>query len=73
LGTDEYGTTTEAKALSEGCAPEQLCDKYRVCDDDIYKWSKLSFDIFGRTTTELQTVITQDFSLKLNRHGFMKE
>ncbi|KAL1866303.1 hypothetical protein VTK73DRAFT_4761 [Phialemonium thermophilum] len=72
-GTDEYGTTTEAKALSEGCTPQQLCDKYRAIHEEIYKWFNLSFDIFGRTTTELQTTITQDIFLKLNKNGYLKE
>ncbi|KAK4217075.1 putative methionine--tRNA ligase, cytoplasmic [Rhypophila decipiens] len=72
-GTDEYGTTTEARALVEGCTPKELCDKYRVIHTDIYKWFNISFDIFGRTTTELQTEITQDIFLKLNKNGVLKE
>ncbi|KAI1266177.1 methionyl-tRNA synthetase [Xylariaceae sp. FL1019] len=72
-GTDEYGTTTEARALAEGCTPQELCDKYRVIHADVYKWFNISFDIFGRTTTELQTVITQDIFLKLNHNGYLKE
>jgi methionyl-tRNA synthetase len=27
-GTDEYGTATETKAISEGLTPQQICDKY---------------------------------------------
>ncbi|KAI1814271.1 methionyl-tRNA synthetase [Poronia punctata] len=72
-GTDEYGTTTETRALAEGCTPEELCAKYRVIHADVYKWFNISFDIFGRTTTELQTEITQDIFLKLNENGFLKE
>jgi methionyl-tRNA synthetase len=40
---------------------------------DAYKWFNISFDIFGRTTTELQTEITQDIFLKLMQNGFLKE
>ncbi|EED23399.1 methionine-tRNA synthetase, putative [Talaromyces stipitatus ATCC 10500] len=29
-GTDDYGTTTEAKALMEICTPRELCDKYHA-------------------------------------------
>ncbi|KAI9841004.1 MAG: hypothetical protein M1837_001079 [Sclerophora amabilis] len=32
-----------------------------------------TFDIFGRSTTKLQTDITQDIFLKLNQNGFLKE
>ncbi|KAM7219937.1 tRNA synthetases class I (M) domain containing protein [Rhypophila decipiens] len=59
-GTDEYGTTTEARALVEGYTPKELCDKYRVIHADIYKWFNISFDIF-------------DIFLKLNKNGFLKE
>ena len=27
-GTDEYGTSTEVKALCEKCSPREICDKY---------------------------------------------
>lgn len=73
LGTDEYGTTTEAKALSEKCTPQELCDKYHAIHAEIYRWFSISFDIFGRTTTQRQTDITQDIFLKLNQNGFLKE
>ncbi|KAI3336068.1 methionyl-tRNA synthetase [Ustulina deusta] len=59
-GTDEYGTTTEARALAEGCTPKELCDKYRVIHADVYKWFNISFDIF-------------DIFLRLNRNGLLKE
>lgn len=39
----------------------------------MYEWFNISFDIFGRTTSKLQTDITQDIFLKLLRNGFLKE
>ncbi|KAK3695020.1 methionyl-tRNA synthetase [Podospora appendiculata] len=72
-GTDEYGTTTETKALVEGCTPQQLCDKYHTVHAEIYRWFNISFDIFGRTTTKLQTEITQAIFLKLQKNGFLEE
>lgn len=50
-GTDEYGTATENKAIAENLTPQQICDKYFVIHDDIYKWFSIDFDYFGRTTT----------------------
>ncbi|KAJ3544454.1 hypothetical protein NM208_g3040 [Fusarium decemcellulare] len=72
-GTDEYGTTTEARALVEDCTPQELCDKYHAIHANVYKWFDISFDIFGRTTTKLQTEITQAIFLKLNENGFLEE
>lgn len=72
-GTDEYGTTSEAKALQEKMTPKQLCDKYYEIHAGVYKWFNISFDIFGRTTTDLQTEITHDIFLKLHKNGFLSE
>ena len=72
-GTDEYGTTSEARALAEKCTPQELCDKYHLIHAAVYRWFNIGFDIFGRTTTKLQTDITQDIFLKLNDNGFLDE
>eukprot|EP01134_Creolimax_fragrantissima_P000014 CFRG0014T1 len=64
-GTDEYGTTTETKALAEGMTPQQICDKYHALHAEIYEWFNIGFDKFGRTTTEKHTKIAQDIFLDL--------
>lgn len=58
-GTDEYGTTTEYKAIEEGLTPQQICDKYHVVHWQVYEWFNISFDLFGRTSTPKQTAICQ--------------
>ncbi|KAL3453241.1 tRNA synthetases class I (M)-domain-containing protein [Aspergillus insuetus] len=72
-GTDEYGTTPETRALIEGCTPQELCDKYGPLHAAGYNWFNISFDIFGRTTTQLQTEITHDIFLKPYQNGYLKE
>eukprot|EP01100_Stratorugosa_tubuloviscum_P009798 TRINITY_DN4121_c0_g1_i1.p1 TRINITY_DN4121_c0_g1~~TRINITY_DN4121_c0_g1_i1.p1 ORF type:complete len:740 (+),score=349.49 TRINITY_DN4121_c0_g1_i1:72-2291(+) len=72
-GTDEYGTATETKALEEGLTPQQICDLYHVLHHDIYKWFDISFDYFGRTTTNQQTEIAQSIFNKLNQNGYMQQ
>ncbi|XP_077998096.1 methionine--tRNA ligase, cytoplasmic-like [Glandiceps talaboti] len=69
-GTDEYGTATETKALEEGLTPKQICDKYFKLHDEIYQWFEISFDYFGRTTTEHQTTIAQDIFWRLHNDGY---
>lgn len=70
-GTDEYGTATETKALEEGVTPQEICDKYHKLHAEIYEWFNISFDYFGRTTTQLQTEIAQDIFWRLYRGGYL--
>jgi methionyl-tRNA synthetase len=72
-GTDEYGTATETKAMEEGITPKELCDRYYTVHNDIYSWFHISFDRFGRTSTQAQTDVTQDIFLKLDAAGYINE
>jgi len=72
-GTDEYGTATETKAIEEGLTPQEICDKYNRLHCDVYDWFNISFDYFGRTTTEQQTQSVLPSSLrKTNREYVCK-
>lgn len=57
--------------MEEGLTPQEICDKYHVIHADIYRWFNISFDIFGRTTTQQQTEITQDIFQRLLARGFV--
>ncbi|MDR2575683.1 MAG: methionine--tRNA ligase [Treponema sp.] len=72
-GTDEYGTATETRAAEEGISPRELCDRYFLIHDDVYRWFNISFDKFGRTSTSIQTEVTQDIFRKLDAAGFITE
>jgi methionyl-tRNA synthetase len=72
-GTDEYGTATETKAAEEGISPRELCDRYHKIHAEIYSWFNIAFDKFGRTSTPVQTEVTQDIFNKLDRAGYIFE
>jgi len=72
-GTDEYGTATETRAAEEGIPPRELCDHYHAVHDSIYRWFQISFDKFGRTSTPIQTRVTQDIFGRLDRAGYVSE
>jgi len=72
-GTDEYGTATETKALAEKCTPKELCDKYHALHKKIYDWFDIDFDIFGRTSDPLHTVITQEIFLELQKNNCIEK
>ncbi|GHU65740.1 methionine--tRNA ligase [Spirochaetia bacterium] len=72
-GTDEYGTATETRAAEEGISPRELCDRFWAIHNDIYRWFHIGFDKFGRTSTPIQTEVTQDIFKKLDANGFIVE
>ena len=60
-------------ALEEKCTPQQICDKYHQIHSDVYKWFDISFDQFGRTTTEKQTEVAQQIFWQLHENGNLIE
>lgn len=72
-GTDEYGTATETKALEEGVTPRELCDKFYTIHKAVYDWFQIDFDLFGRTSTEQQTEISQHIFTQAYDNGFVEE
>lgn len=70
-GTDEYGTATETKAQQEKVTPRQICDEYHAIHRDVYAWFDITFDIFGRTSTENQTKIVQELFWDVYNNGFI--
>ncbi|MFA5125423.1 MAG: methionine--tRNA ligase [archaeon] len=73
LGTDEHGTTAEAKAVEEGLTPRQLVDKYFAIHKNIYDWFETSYDCLGRTSSKENAEITKHIFLKLHENGFLIE
>ena len=72
-GSDQYGTSTEVKALEEGLSHQELCDKYHAIHQSVYEWFNLSFDIWGQTTNASQTELTQRIFLDLWKNGHIEE
>lgn len=72
-GTDDYGTTTEVKAIQEGLSCQEICKKYGELHKNIYDWFDINFDAWGKTSTEIQTKITHEIFLNLYKNGFIEE
>ncbi|XWS09179.1 hypothetical protein CRYUN_Cryun40dG0063800 [Craigia yunnanensis] len=72
-GTDEYGTTTETKAMEENCTPQEICDKYHALHKEVYDWFDISFDKFGRTSTPEQTEVCQAIFKKPWENNWLSE
>eukprot|EP00834_Sanchytrium_tribonematis_P005253 NODE_305_length_10201_cov_0.856464.p5 type:complete len:264 gc:universal NODE_305_length_10201_cov_0.856464:7917-7126(-) len=70
-GTDEYGTATELKAHELGITEKELCDKYSKLHKSVYDDFTIQFDIWGRTSTEKQTEISQSIFKELYKNGYL--
>ena len=72
-GTDEHGTTSEVGALKAGMDIQAYCDTNHARHAQAYKDFNLSFDFFGRTSTEQNKEMTYHIFEKLDANGFIEE
>lgn len=72
-GADEYGTSTELKALEEGLECQEICNKYFEIHSSIYKWFNIDFSYFGRTTDKVHAPLAQEIFKKLYDNNFLIE
>ena len=72
-GTDEHGTPAEVGALKEGMDTQKYCDKYHAVHVKSYRDFNLSFDHFGRTSSEQNKEATYHIFSKLDENGYIFE
>ena len=72
-GNDEHGTASEVGALKEGLPVEEYCDKYHARHAKTYKEFNLSFDYFGRTSSQQNKEMTYHIFEQLDKNGFIVE
>lgn len=72
-GTDEHGTTSEVGALKAGMSIEEYCDMYHQKHAQTYKDFRLSFDCFGRTSSEENKEATYHIFEQLDKNGYIEE
>jgi methionyl-tRNA synthetase len=61
------------QALEEKLTCQEICDKYHAIHADIYRWFNISFDKFGRTSTQQQTDISQSIFRTLLERSLLEE
>ena len=72
-GTDEHGTASEVGALKEGLPVEEYCNKYHERHKKTYKDFNLSFDFFGRSSSEQNKEMTYHIFEQIHKNGFITE
>ncbi|MBR4625023.1 MAG: methionine--tRNA ligase, partial [Alphaproteobacteria bacterium] len=72
-GADEHGTTAVVGAAKEGMPIIEYNNKYYEKQKKSFHNFNLSFDLFGRTHTELQEKLIQDLFTRLDEQGLIEE
>ncbi len=72
-GTDEHGTPSEVGAAKENMPVVDYCKKYHDLHVQMYKGFNLSFDYFGRTSSEQNKEIVYRIFKELDQNGYVSE
>lgn len=68
-GSDEHGVPVTIRARKEGVTPREVVDRYNQIIKDSFEGFGISFDAFGRTTSEIHRQTASDFFRKLYDKG----
>ena len=68
-GSDEHGAAITLRARKEGTTPEAIVDRYHAELDRALAGFGISFDIYGRTSSETHRETSQDMFLAVERAG----
>ena len=68
-GSDEHGVPITIKAQKEGVTPQDIVDRYHKIIKDSMAGLGISFDIYGRTTSETHRKTASEFFKKLYDNG----
>ena len=68
-GSDEHGVPITIRAKKEGCTPQDVVDRYHTLIRDSFREFGISFDVYGRTSSEVHHQTASDFFRKLYDKG----
>ncbi|MDR0808062.1 MAG: methionine--tRNA ligase [Gemmobacter sp.] len=71
--TDEHGTPAELAAAKAGKPVEAYCAEMHAVQAEIARGFRLSFDHFGRSSSQRNHRLTQHFAGKLAENGLIRE
>ncbi|MGL4236475.1 methionine--tRNA ligase [Tabrizicola sp.] len=71
--TDEHGTPAELAAAKAGKPVEEYCAEMHQVQKDLAAGFRLSFDHFGRSSSQRNHRLTQHFAGKLDENGLIAE
>ena len=68
-GSDEHGVPITIKARKEGVTPQDIVDRYHEIIKKSFEELGISFDVYGRTTSETHRRTASDFFRRLYDKG----
>ena len=68
-GSDEHGVPITIKAQKEGVTPQDIVDRYHKIIKESMAELGISFDVYGRTTSDMHRRTASDFFKKLYDNG----
>ncbi|MBS1902121.1 MAG: methionine--tRNA ligase [Bacteroidetes bacterium] len=72
-GSDEHGVPITISAEKEGVTPKDIVDRYHTLNKSTFERLGISFDYYGRTSSEVHRAMSQDFFRTLNSSGNLSE
>jgi len=71
-GSDEHGVPITITAEKEGITPRDVVDRYHSMNLEAFKRCGISFDYYGRTSSELHHKTAQEFFLEIEGKGIFE-
>ena len=71
-GSDEFGVAIMMRAHREGISPQDIVDEYHPMIRDSFERFGMSFDYYGRTTSDVHRETSQDFFRRLAEQGLFR-
>jgi len=72
-GSDEHGVPITITAEKEGISPKDVVDRYHGMNLDAFTKCGISFDYYGRTTSEVHHQTAKDFFLEIEGKGIFQQ
>jgi methionyl-tRNA synthetase len=68
-GSDEHGVPITIRAKKEGVSPKEIIDRYHYQMKETFEKMGISYDVYGRTSSETHSKLASDFFKKLYNDG----
>ena len=72
-GSDEHGVPITIAAEKEGVSPQDIVDRFHSINKKAFEDFGISFDYYGRTSSDIHKETSQEIFTTLNDKGFFKK